>query len=132
MAARDIPAALALWAAAEGVEVAEGDSPEEIERYLARNPGLSTVAEAEGRLLAAVLCGHDGRRGYVYHLAVAPAARGRGVGRAVMRRSLEALKAEGIVRVLLLVAADNVGGSAFWAREGWEDMPFARPMGLDL
>lgn len=129
----DIAAARALWAQAEGVEVTDGDSPAELERYLTRNPGLSTVAiDGAGRLIGAVLCGHDGRRGFVYHLAVATDQRRQGVGRALMRRSLAAIKAEGIPRVLLLVAADNAGGQQFWRREGWEDMAFAKPMGLDL
>ncbi len=133
MRATDISAALELWARADGVEVAEGDSPAELERYLRRNPGLGSVAlSPDGALVGAVLCGHDGRRGLIYHLAVAPEHRGRGVGRALMQRSLGALKAEGITRALLLVATDNAGGQRFWLREGWEEMTFARPMGLDL
>lgn len=128
-----IAAARQLWAETEGVEVAEGDSPAELARYLARNPGFSTVAlDADGTLVGAVLCGHDGRRGYVYHLAVHPARRGEGIGRAAMKRSLDLLRAAGVVRALLLVAADNDGGARFWQREGWEDMPFAKPMGIDL
>ena len=133
MTAAHIDDARALWAEADGVEITDGDSPEEIARYLARNPGLSTVALNEsGQLVGAVLCGHDGRRGFVYHLAVAKNHRERGVGRAIMRRSVAALQREGLPRALLLVAADNEGGHAFWQREGWEDMPFAKPMGLDL
>jgi ribosomal protein S18 acetylase RimI-like enzyme len=129
----DLVAALALWATAEGVEITDGDSPEELRRYLARNPGLSTVATAEdGRLIGAVLCGHDGRRGFVYHLAVAADRRGQGIGRAIMQRSLAALREEGVGRVLLLVDADNAGGREFWRREGWEDMAFAETMGIDL
>lgn len=133
MTAADLVSARQLWAEAEGVDVAEGDSPEELARYLARNPGLSTVAtDTEGRLIGAVLCGHDGRRGFVYHLAVDPKHRGQGVGRAIMQRSLAGLKQAGLARVLLLVAADNDGGRQFWLREGWEDMAFAKPMGFDL
>jgi ribosomal protein S18 acetylase RimI-like enzyme len=133
MTSDDLDAVRRLWASVEGVELAEGDNVEELRRYLARNPGLSTVAvDDSGAIVGAVLCGHDGRRGLIYHLAVASPQRGRGVGRAVMRRSLAALKAEGITRVLLLVATDNADGQAFWRREGWEDMAFAQPMGLDL
>lgn len=132
MTATDIPAALQLWSTAEGVEVAEGDRPEEIARFLARNPGLSTVAEEEGRLVGAVLCGHDGRRGYIYHLAVRTDRRGLGLGHRIMRRSLEQLRAAGLPRALLLVAADNEGGREFWRREGWEELAFARPLAIDL
>lgn len=133
MTADDLASARQLWANAEGIEVAEGDSPEELARYLARNPGLSTVAtDTLGQLIGAVLCGHDGRRGFIYHLAVDPKCRGQGVGRAIMQRSLAGLKQAGLARVLLLVAADNDGGRQFWRHEGWEDMAFAKPMGLDL
>lgn len=133
MTSEDIVAARELWAAADGVEIAEGDTPAEIARFLERNPGMSTVAADEtGRLIGAVMCGHDARRGYVYHLAVAPEHRGRGVGREIMRRSLAELKRVGIVRALLLVEAGNDRGRHFWMREGWEEMPFALPMGFDL
>lgn len=133
MTPADIPSARQLWAETEGIEVAEGDTPEELGRYLARNPGLSTVAtDDDGTLIGAVLCGHDGRRGFVYHLAVAPRHRGEGLGRRIMQRSLDGLRRVGLARVLLLVAADNAGGQQFWAREGWEDLPFAKPMGFDL
>lgn len=128
----DIPAALRLWSATEGVEIAEGDRPEDIARYLDRNPGLSSVALNGDHLVGAVMCGHDGRRGFIYHLSVAADHRGRGIARSMMRRSIDALRQEGVVRALLLVAADNDGGRAFWIQEGWEEMPFARPLGLDL
>jgi ribosomal protein S18 acetylase RimI-like enzyme len=72
----DYDHAVALWNLGEGVEVAEGDSKEEISAYLLRNPGLSRVAEENGTIVGAVLCGHDGRRGMIYHLAVAPARHG--------------------------------------------------------
>lgn len=133
MTTADLAAARELWAKAEGIEVTDGDSPEELARYLARNPGLSTVAtDDQGNLIGAVLCGHDGRRGFIYHLAVAPTHRGQGLGHAIMQRSLAGLKQVGLARALLLVASDNDGGRQFWLHEGWEDMAFAKPMGLDL
>lgn len=132
MTPADLPASTALWSASEGVELAEGDRPADLERYLERNPGFSSVAVEGGQLIGAVLCGHDGRRGLVYHLAVRADRRGRGVGRALLQRSLAGLRAAGIRRALLLVAADNASGQAFWLREGWEELTFARPMGIDL
>jgi len=129
----DIASARELWSNAEGVELAEGDNAEEIARFLARNPGLSTVATDEtGAVIGAVMCGQDGRRGYAYHLAVGGGYRGQGVGRAIMQRSLAELKRTGVRRALLLVEADNDAGKHFWMREGWEEMPFAQPMGIDL
>lgn len=132
MTVADLPAALQLWSATEGVEVAEGDRPGELARFLERNPGFSTVAEEDGALVGAVLCGHDGRRGYIYHLAIRADRRGRELGRRIMQRSLGLLQSAGLARALLLVEAGNQGGREFWLREGWEELAAARPMGFDL
>ncbi|MEP6822449.1 MAG: GNAT family N-acetyltransferase [Chthoniobacterales bacterium] len=118
----DYERAVELWRGVEGVEICEGDSREEIELYLARNPGLSQVAEDKGEIVGAVLCGHDGRRGFFYHLAVAPAFRGRGVGKLMLDECLRGLAAAGIQRALILVADDNVKGHEFWLRRGWDDI----------
>lgn len=133
MDASDLPAARVLWSRAEGVELAEGDAEDELRAYLARNPGASHVAIAtDGSLVGAILAGHDGRRGLVYHLAVVPSARGRGIGRELVARSLAVLRSQGIRRVLGLVARDNPGGRAFWIAAGWEVLPFAEPIAIDL
>jgi ribosomal protein S18 acetylase RimI-like enzyme len=128
----DLLAARQLWQEAEGVELAEGDSEAELAAYLRRNPGMSHVAVEGPRLVGAVLAGHDGRRGLLYHLAVAPDRRGAGLGQALLARALAALKDAGVVRVIILVARDNEGGRAFWLRQGWEEIAAALPMGRDL
>ena len=128
----DYDAAVALWNLLEGIEVAEGDSREEIRAYLLRNPGLSRVAEENGTMVGAVLCGHDGRRGLIYHLAIAPAYQGRGIGKLLVGECIAQLRDTGIVRALILVARDNSGAHSFWLRSGWEDVPGALLMGIDL
>jgi N-acetylglutamate synthase len=128
----DYDEAVALWNLAEGVEVAEGDSKEEIRAYLLRNPGLSRVAEENGTIVGAVLCGHDGRRGLLYHLAVAPAYHGKGIGKRLVQECVTKLRAAGIVRALIFVAGDNAGAHSFWLRTGWEDVAGAILMGIDL
>lgn len=128
---RDYEQACALWHEAEGIEVCEGDLPEEIEIFLKRNPGLSRVAEEDGVLAGAVLCGHDGRRGWIYHLAVGPRFRGRGVGKCLVDECLRGLRAAGLRRALILVAPDNALGRTFWQRNGWEEFD-ALSMGYDL
>ncbi|HRE07846.1 MAG TPA: GNAT family N-acetyltransferase [Opitutaceae bacterium] len=132
MTVADLPAARELWAAAEGVELAEGDSVSELSAYLDRNPHLSQIAELDGRVVGAVLAGHDGRRGFLYHLAVDHERRGSGLGTALVDRALAALKAAGVVRVLILVARDNPSGRRFWSNRGWEGLAFAEVMGRDL
>jgi ribosomal protein S18 acetylase RimI-like enzyme len=116
----DYDIVLKLWETTDGVEVAEGDSRLEIEAYLQRNPGLSRIAEIDGRLAGAVLCGHDGRRGLIYHLVVTSTARGRGMGRQLVRECMDGLKAAGMKRVLLLVGNENHPGRAFWIAQGFE------------
>lgn len=116
----DYDRAVALWHEVEGVEICEGDSREEIAQYLERNRGLSRIAEEDGSLAGAVLCGQDGRRGLIYHLAVAQAFRGRGVARLLLDDCVRGLRGEDIKRAIILVADDNPSGREFWLRNGWE------------
>jgi ribosomal protein S18 acetylase RimI-like enzyme len=129
---KDYDDALALWECEEGIEVCEGDSREEIAEYLRRNPGLSRVAEDDGRIVGAALCGHDGRRGWIYHLAVASSHRRRKVGQQLINSCVEGLRAAGLKRAIILVAGDNPGGHDFWRRNGWEDIDGAIAMTREL
>ena len=119
----DYDAALALWSAAEGVVLRDADTREAIERYLARNPGTSFVAVDGARVVGTVLAGHDGRRGFVHHLTVAPTHRRHGVGRALAERAIAALDALGIRKCHLMVLPENTGARAFWAASGWHERP---------
>jgi GNAT superfamily N-acetyltransferase len=115
----DYDAVLALWQASEGLGLNESDTREAIAAYLVRNPGLSLVAEIEGLVVGATLCGHDGRRGYLHHLAVAHQHRRRGLGRTLVSESLARLRAQGITKCNIFLFAKNAAGRAFWLREGW-------------
>jgi ribosomal protein S18 acetylase RimI-like enzyme len=128
----DYDQVLALWAKIEGVEICEGDSREEISEYLKRNPGLSRVAEVDGVMVAAALCGHDGRRGWIYHLAVAQDHRGHGVGKVLVEDCVDGLRKAGLPRAIILVAGDNPAGHQFWLRNGWEDIEGAIAMTREL
>ena len=129
---RDYDAALELWQRVEGLEIAEGDDREGIACFLARNPGLSRVVTDGTAIVGVALCGHDGRRGYIYHLAVDPAYQARGVGRRLMDECLAGLRRAGLKRALILVASDNPVGLKFWRRHGWEEVPGPVIMGIDL
>lgn len=128
----DYDAALELWQRVEGLEIAEGDDRESVAQFLVRNPGLSRVALDGFTVIGVVLCGHDGRRGHIYHLAVDAAYRGCGLGKRLVDECLERLRATGVVRAIILVADNNFGGVEFWTRAGWEDIPGAMPMGIDV
>lgn len=116
---QDYDAATALWAESDGVGLSEADSRDAVTAYLARNPGCSFVAYDRDTLVAAALCGHDGRRGYLYHLAVRPAYRRRGIGGAVCRRCVAALRGAGITKCHLFVFAANHTAQAFWRNCRW-------------
>ena len=128
----DYDQAVALWNRIDSVEICEGDARKEIGAYLKRNPKLSRVAEANGEIIGAALCGHDGRRGWIYHLAVAEEYRGRGVGKLLLNDCMRGLREAGLKRAIILVAGDNLTGHKFWLREGWEDIDGAIPMTKEL
>ena len=100
------------------------DSREGISRFLERNPGTNFAAYEDGRLVGAILSGHDGRRGYIYHTVVLPGYRGRGIGSSLVEAAIAALQKEGITRVCLNVMETNELGKRFWLDRGWEKKEF--------
>jgi ribosomal protein S18 acetylase RimI-like enzyme len=116
----DYDEVVALWRATEGVGLSDADSREGIARFLERNPGLSYVARTEdGQLVGAALCGHDGRRGYIHHLAVAESARRQGLGRNLVGRCMFCLMQIGIQKCHLFVFGENEAAQKFWDSLGW-------------
>ena len=110
----------ALWMSCKNMGFNDlDDSREGIEKYLNRNPGTCFVAEEGGALMGVILSGHDGRRGFIHHMAVAEAYRRRGVGKALVERALAALRAEGIHKVALVAFKYNQAGNDFWERMGF-------------
>ncbi|MFL9924528.1 GNAT family N-acetyltransferase [Herbaspirillum lusitanum] len=114
----DYDAAYALWTATAGLGLSEADSRENIGLFLERNAGLSLVACENQTLAATILCGHDGRRGMIYHLAVAPAHQRQGLGKLLATRALDGLSAAGIGRCHMLVYQDNDDARLFWQKVG--------------
>jgi ribosomal protein S18 acetylase RimI-like enzyme len=131
-AIEDYDLAIELWKRVEGLEIAEGDDREGVAQFLARNPGLSRVATDGTTIVGVALCGHDGRRGHIYHLAVEHAYQGHGLGKRLLDESLADLRRIGIKRVIIMVADDNPRGREFWKRSGYEEIPGAMAMGIDL
>lgn len=99
------------------------DSREGIEKYLRRNPLTCFVAEDEGCIIGGILAGHDGRRGFIYHLVVEGDQRQRGIGRALTDAANEALRREGIVKVALLVLQQNKNANRYWEHLGYTTRP---------
>jgi len=120
MTCADYDAVLALMQSTPGISIRDADSREATARYLARNPGLSFVAEDAQTLCGCLMSGHDGRRGYLQHLIVLPAYRRQGIAGALVERCLDELAALGIHKSHVDVLKTNALAAAYWAAQGWQ------------
>lgn len=122
MTTDDYDAVYVLWTGTQGMGMRSlDDSREGIARFLSRNPRTCFVAEAEGAIVGVILCGHDGRRGYIYHTAVRPEYRRQGIGKRLVDSVLAALKSEGIHKAALVVYKTNETGNEFWQSVGFTE-----------
>jgi len=116
----DYDQVMALWKSCPEVELnSADDSREGMIRFIRRNPDTCFAAEEDGQLVGVILSGNDGRRGYIYHAAVSPAMRGRGIGSALVGAVLDKMREFGIGKVGLLTFKDNEEGIRFWGRHGF-------------
>lgn len=116
----DYPEVFNLWMSIKGFAMKSlDDSYEGVSRFIRRNPSTSVVAVEDGKIVGAILCGHDGRRGCLYHVCVHPEYRRRGIGKEMVVFAMNALKAEQISKVSLIAFTGNDIGNAFWNTIGW-------------
>ena len=112
----------ALWKKIKGFGIRSiDDSKEGVARFLKRNPTTSVVAEKDGRIVGSILCGHDGRRGCLYHVCVDEDYRRHGIGKRMVVFAMKALKEEKINKVSLIAFTENDIGNAFWNTIGWTE-----------
>jgi ribosomal protein S18 acetylase RimI-like enzyme len=129
----DYPIVRQLWEdAGPGIQLRRSDDPEEIQKKLQRDPDLFLVAEVDGIIAGTVVGGFDGRRGMVYHLAVAEPSRGQGIGELLMDELERRLKAKGCIRCYLLVTVENENAMRFYKKHGWTHMKNVFTYGKDL
>jgi ribosomal protein S18 acetylase RimI-like enzyme len=120
MKIEDYDKVFALWKTIKGFGIRSVDASKEgIERFLKWNPGLSVVAEEDGKIVGAILCGSDGRRGCLYHVCVHKDYRRRGIGKTMVVWCMEKLKELQINKVSLIAFTQNDVGNAFWKEIGW-------------
>ncbi len=109
-----------LWIHTPGMGLnSTDDSRDGIEKYLKRNPTSSFIAEVDGRIIGAIMAGHDGRRGYIHHTAVLPGYRNQGIAKKLVEKALSALDEEGINKVALVAFKTNDIGNEFWESIGF-------------
>ena len=122
MTIEDYEGVYALWKKIKGFGIRSiDDSKEGVARFLKRNPTTSVVAEKDGRIVGSILCGHDGRRGCLYHVCVDEDYRRHGIGKRIVVFAMKALKEEKINKVSLIAFTENDIGNAFWNTIGWTE-----------
>lgn len=129
----DYEPVFALWRSIErGVHTGRSDAPAEVEKKLTRDPDLFLVAETDDAIIGSVIGGYDGRRGLVYHLAVALPFRGMGIGSRLMDELETRLRAKGCLKCYLLVTSDNPEAEVYYQQRGWQRMDSVRLYGKEL
>ena len=116
----DYEEVFAMWQITTKRALSSADEKPQIERYLRRNEGLSQVAVADGRIIGTVLAGHDGRRGFIHHMAVIPEFRRRRVGHSLAETAIKKIAAEGIEKTHIFCYQNNETGQKFWSDFGFE------------
>ena len=120
MVIEDYDKVKALWMTIHGFGIRSvDDSREGVARFLKRNPTSSVVAEEDGEIIGAILCGHDGRQGSFYHVCVAKDYRRHGIATKMAVFCMRALQDAGINKITLIAFSENEGGNAFWRKIGW-------------
>ena len=122
MSIEDFDDITTLWTSTEGLSLSEDDTRDRLSVYLSRNQGLSFVAFIDDQIVGTVLCGHDGRRGVLRHLAVAEHCRGSGIARELVSRSIAALARQDIHKCNLYVLDSNPSARRFWQHVGWYEL----------
>ncbi len=110
-----------LWSEASGITLrVVDDSKDGIDRFIKRNPNNSFVCRIDGKIIGCILCGHDGRKGFIYHTVVKQNQRGKGIGKRLVHQAINSLKEEQITKIGILVNSDNKQGNDFWTSLGFE------------
>ena len=116
----------------KGVRVGRSDTRAEIEKKITRDPDLFLVAERAEKIIGYVIGGFDGRRGLLYHLAVAQEFRRQGIGTRLLEEVEDRLRAKGCLKCYLMVTPENYEAAQYYERHGWHHMDYVRPFGKDL
>jgi ribosomal protein S18 acetylase RimI-like enzyme len=132
MLPEDVDNALRIWEPLDGIALSGADEPKRLREFLSKNPLTCFLAAVDGEVIGTVLGGSDGRRGYLYHLAVDPRFRGRGIGKSLVEHCLGAFRQAGLQKSHLFVVRGNDQGLEFWQAAGWKLREDILIMSMDL
>jgi ribosomal protein S18 acetylase RimI-like enzyme len=119
MSIEDFPAMITLWKKLPGIGLSKADKKKYLAKFLEKNSRYCFVMKDGKKLVGTILAGNDGRRGYIYHLAIEPDFQSKGFGAKLVQKSLHALSANGIHKAHIFVISDNLTGIDFWEHIGW-------------
>jgi len=119
MRKEDYRNSIALWKSLPGLGLSGADEEMQIHRFLELNPSTCFVALEDDKLIGTVLGGSDGRRGYIYHLAIAPQHQRRRIGKNLVNCCLDAFRQSGLQKCHIFVVSDNLDGMKFWEHLNW-------------
>ncbi len=119
MKPQDYDEVFEMWQITTKRALSGADSRQGIEKYLKRNPGMSQVAVKDGKIVGTVLAGHDGRRGFIHHMAVAPQYRRHGIGKMLAKTAVQKICGDGIDKVHIFCYQNNETGQSFWKNMGF-------------
>ena len=120
MTIQDYDEVFAMWQITTKRALSKADERDQIERYLLRNTGMSQVAVVDGKIVGTVLAGHDGRRGFIHHMAVLPDYRRRHIGHRLAEKAIEMISRDGIDKTHIFCYQNNETGQNFWKDFGFE------------
>ena len=109
------------WESCEGLYLGDDDKYVNLKTYLKRNPKLNFVVLHENRIIATIKCSHDGRRGYLHHLAVKMGFRKKGIARELVNKCLKILQEKDITKYRVFVSDNNQEAIKFWKHIGFEE-----------
>lgn len=117
---------LDFWQHIEGLWLSDDDSYENLQTYFKRNPKLSFIALHDNSIIGTIKCGHDGRRGYLHHLAVKREFRKAGIAQALIDKCLTNLDKSGITKdkVRVFVLDSNKAALTFWKHVGFAEQDY--------
>ena len=120
------------WENTDGIKLTIGDTESELDKYLKRNKGMSFICLEENEIAGTILCGHDGRRGFIYHLAVHKDYRKKNIAAALIELSLDRLRAADIKRCMIMADEINESGKSFWLKMNWRKRDDLKMFSIDL
>lgn len=120
MTIEDYEEVYSMWLTTSRRALSKADEKPQMDMYLKHNKGMSQVAVVDGKIVGTVLAGHDGRRGFIHHMAVLPEYRRKHIGHSLAQKAIEKISEQGIDKTHIFCYQNNETGQNFWRDFGFE------------